>query len=184
MKELILSIGSAVLAILLYKEIFPPKEVEHVIPHIQTVHDTVEKLPKWYADSVKVWKRRKSTTDTVQLYVTNTIVRHDTIPYYVNPDTALRPAIWPILSYHGGSSFGDTGVVSTFGLRTGDVSISRVFIPGILTMVEASESGMPKLTFEPFPAPKRPSFFYKVKMIGIGAGSLAVILTVVRALKP
>lgn len=182
-KELVLVGGAVVLTAALMWEFMPKRTVEKIIPNIITQHDTVsvDKLPDWYTDSVKKWKKRIHTTDTINIYVTNTIIRSDTIKQfvYVGSDTSKRPNLWPVISYHGGSRFGDTAIVTTFSLRAGIGSVSRVFIPGILTAIDVdSGKPYPSLTYVPFPKPKSPSLFYKVKMIAIGYGSCLLVNSV------
>lgn len=143
------------------------KKPKPVIPTIITRYDTVEVAPKWLVDSEKVWKKRKATTDTVNIIISNTIIAHDTI--YIGSDTANRPRIWPVLEFHGGVRFGDTATVVTFSLHSGVRAASRVFTPGILTDIETDSSSIPRLTYAPFPEPKSPPLLYRLKYILAGA---------------
>lgn len=149
------------------------------IPRIVTHYDTVKTLPTWYKDSVRVWKIRKHTTDTVNLVTEHTTVDTQFIPVNAPPED--RPDVWPLLSYHGGTKFGDTAVVSTYSLRSGNMAIRKVFIPGMLTEIDAfrPDSVGPGLTYVPFPVCPGPSFLYKLKMMGLGVvtvgGSAAII---------
>ena len=176
-KDLVLAVTVAVTMFFVTREFFPRHIKEtNVIPHIVTQYDTVERLPRWYADSVRQWKRRKATTDTVTLYVSSTVV--DTQYYPVEAPVADRPPLWPVLSYHGTASFGDTATVTSLDMRTGRLDISRPVIPGIHTDIEVGKDPEPKLTFAPFPKQKGPSLLYKLKMIGIGFGSCSIYNTV------
>jgi hypothetical protein len=149
-------------------------KLEHTVPKIVTVYDTVPTLPVWYKDSLRHWKERKSTTDTVSLYFTTTLVDTQFVPVNAPPEN--RPDVWPLLDYHGGSKFGDTAVVSTYSLRTGNMAIRKVFVPGILTGIDAYHEGdpAPRLNFAPFPKCPGPSFLYSLKMMGIGGGLVAI----------
>ena len=144
-----------------------------IIPRIITRYDTVEVTPKWLADSEKAWKKRKATTDTVNLVITNTVIVEK--PINVGPDTTQRPDLYPILEYHGGVRFGDTATVVTFSLRSGNRTVSRIFVPGILSDMTADSVNVPKLTYQSFPAPKRPSLLYRLKYILAGAALYSVI---------
>lgn len=177
MKTLWLVILTIIITIVLYREFVPPEKVYlSSVPYIVTKHDTTETLPSWYADSVKIWKSRPASTDTFTLVVTNTVVDTEFIP--VNAPATERPNLWPVLQYHGGAAFGDTAVVSTYSVRNGHLAISKVYSPGILTGIEADSSNVPRLTYAPFPEPKKPSFLYKLKMIGIGYGACSIVNTV------
>lgn len=177
MKTLWLVVLTVVITIVLYREFVPPKKVYlSSVPHIVTKHDTVKVLPEWFADSLKTWKSRSASTDTFTLVVTNTVVDTEFVP--VNAPASERPNLWPLLSYHGGTAFGDTALVSTFSVRNGSLAVSKVFSTGILTGIEADSSNVPRLTFAPFPEEKKPSFFYKLKMIGIGYGVCSIVNTV------
>lgn len=172
MKNLTLVIVTFALAFLIVRQWFPRTIVETSVPHIVTKYDTVTTLPRWFQDSLRIWKSRKPTTDTVNLVVTQTVVDTEYVP--VNNPPEERPNVWPVLSYHGGDSFGDTAAVSTFDLRSGRLGLSKVFIPGILTDIEADSNATPKLTFAPFPKQKGPTLFQSLKLIGIGFGSCMV----------
>jgi len=170
---ILVSLISVLLGGLLVWEFFPHQiPASPVIPHIITVHDTVSVLPKWYNDSIRAWKARKSTTDTVNIVITNTLVIKDTV--YVGPDTNLRSRDWPILEYHGGSHFGDTALVRSFSLRSGNQNISRIFIPGILTDIQADSGSTPRMTFAPFPEPRRPPLLYRLKLMAMGYGACSI----------
>lgn len=152
------------------RALFPVKVTEiQKIPTIVTTHDTVERLPSWFADSVRIWKKRKTTTDTVNIVYGTTHV--DTEYVRVPCDTAQRSNIRPVLSYHGSAKLGDTASVATFSLKNGSLDLSRVYIPGILVGIDADSTPTPRLTFEPFPKPKGPSLLYRLKLLGIGFAS-------------
>lgn len=155
------------------REFFPKVVEKQAVPVIRTVYDTVPTLPEWYADSLPLWKKRKHTTDTLEVVIRETVVDTQYIPVNAPPDE--RPNLWPVLSYRGGSRFGDTAVVSSFDVRTGRLGVSTVFIPGILTSIEADSNASPKFTFAPFPELKKPSLFYKLKMVAIGFGACSAI---------
>lgn len=177
MKTLWLVILTAVLAIVLYREFVPPKViVKPGIPQIVTKHDTTETLPSWFEDSIKIWKKRPASTDTFTLVITNTVVDTEFVP--VNAPPEQRPNLWPVLEYHGPARAGDTAVVSTFSVRNGNLAISKVYTPGILVGIEADSTTVPRLTFAPFPEPKKPSLFYKLKMIGVGYGACSIVNSV------
>lgn len=136
-------------------------------------YDTVKVLPSWLKDSLKVWKKRPATTQKTPILISAMKVDTQYVPVDATPEN--RPNIHPLLSYNGGSRFGDTAITVTFGLRDGEPTISKVFIPGILTGIDANtEDGTPRMTYAPFPAPKKPSLLYRVKMIGIGAGACMI----------
>lgn len=171
---------SAFLAIVLYHEACWPAPPKPVIPTIITKHDTVRTVR---LDTL--WKTKtKHTTDTVNLVITKTLV--DTQVINVNAPPEERRNVWPVLAYHGGTKFGDTATITTFSLRSGRVGISKVFIPGILTAIDVQEgdtASVPKLSFEPFAAEKKPSLLYRLKYVGIGAGSLSLLVILLNAVK-
>lgn len=152
------------------RELFPKKIHDPPpIPRIVTHYDTIPALPKWYEDSVRYWKKRKYTTDTVNLLIAGTLVNQPVIP--VNKPPEERPNLWPLLRYSGHSRFGDTASVTTFSVRSGQLYFSKIFVPGILIGIDASDTlQTPRINFVPFPVCPGPSFLYKVKMIGIGGG--------------
>lgn len=143
------------------------------IPKIVTHFDTVEVTPAWLVDSERAWKKKKYTTDTVNIVLTNTIIKHDSI--YLGPDTSLRSHLYPLLEYHGGVRFGDTATVVTFSLRDGVKSTSRIFVPGILTEIEADTSATPRLNYTALPEAPRLSLIYRLKLILYGAGAVTII---------
>ena len=155
------------------RTLWPKVVTEKSVPQIVTEYDTVDALPKWYEDSVRIWKRRKATTDTIELYYTNTVVDTQYIP--VNSPPENRPELWPVLSYHGSAKFGDTAVVSTYSVRNGNLGVSKAFVPGILTDIEAHANSRPKLTYAPFPKGEKHGFWHNPKVFGIGFGSCAAI---------
>lgn len=167
--SLVLTIVTSVAVFFATRELFPRSVVNKVeIPVIVPQYDTVEALPRWFDDSVKQWKKRKHTTDTVPILVERVVV--DTQYFPVNAPPENRPNLWPVLSYHGSDRLGDTAVVSSYSTRTGQLSLSKVYIPGVLVALDADSVGTPKLTYNPFPSCPDPSFLYKVKMMGIGGG--------------
>jgi len=151
------------------REFLPRTITKPAVPIIITQYDTVKTVPEWFKDSVRIWKRRKATTDTLNLV--HSVTHVDTEYVRIPCDTAQRSQIRPVLSYHGGTKLGDTASVATFSLRSGNLDISRVYIPGILIGIDADSTPTPKMTFAPFPEPKKPSFLYKLKMLGIGFGA-------------
>lgn len=168
---------TAIVSVLLYRTLFPPKPIPPVIPNIITRYDTVNVLPKWFKDSVKVWSKGKHTTDTVNLTVSQTIV--DTEYVNVTSPPEERADLWPVLSYRGSAKFGDTSTVSAFSIKSGKLGISRIFQAGILTAIEVDSGQVtPKFTFAPFPAQKGTSLFQRLKLIGIGAAGMAIFCSV------
>lgn len=168
--ELLLITVVGVTASLLTREFFPRRVVDKVqIPVIVPKYDTVKTLPDWFEDSLKIWKRRKHTTDTIPILVERTIV--DTQWFPVNNPPEDRPNLWPVLQYRGSDHFGDTAVVSSYSVRTGQLALSKVYIPGVLVAMEADTVGTPKLTYNPFPVCPGPSFLYRLKLIGAGTGA-------------
>ena len=153
------------------------KTIERIVPNIVTRYDTVKTTPKWLLDSLKKLQKRAATRDTTEIIVENTLI--DTVFVPVPADTAARPPIWPLIGYAGSVRFGDTALVTTFSLRSGEGSVSKVYIPGILTGIEMDSTPIPKLIYAPFPKPKGPSFLYTVKTIGYGTliGLGACVLT-------
>lgn len=158
------------------RTLWPKTVTVKSVPRIVTVYDTVNTVPGWYADSVRYWKKRKYTTDTLNLYFTNTVVDTQYVP--VNSPPEDRPDVWPLLSYHGGSKFGDTAVVSTYSLRSGNLAITKVFVPGILTDIDTwreDTTAAPRLNFAPFPPGEKHGFWHNPAVFGIGFGSCAAI---------
>lgn len=165
---------TAMTTALAVRTLWPKVVTEKSVPQIVTRHDTVRSLPEWYEDSVRYWKKRKYTTDTLNLTFTETIVDTQYIP--VNSPPERRPNIWPMLTYRGSGKFGDTAIVSTFGLRTGNLAISKVFIPGMIVGIDASDSlQTPRLDFAPFPKGEKHGFWHNPKVFGIGFGTCAAI---------
>ncbi len=162
---------TSIVSTLLAREFFPRRVVDKVqIPVIVPKYDTVETLPKWYADSVAHWKKQKHTTDTIPLLISNTIVGAAPINVITTPEE--RPDLWPVLDYSGGIEFGDTAIVGSLSIRSGKVAISRLFIPGILTGIHMdSANSVPKVDFVPFPVPKGPSLLYRLKLVAMGVGA-------------
>lgn len=171
----ILLLVTIVTTVVAVRTLWPRVVTKPSIPSIVTRYDTVHSLPQWFQDSVRQWKKRKYTTDTVNLYYTNTVVDTQYVPVNLPPEA--RPDTWPLLSYHGGSKWGDTAVVTTYSLRTGNASISRVFIPGILTDIDAyrPDSTMPRLNYVPFPPGEKHGFWHNPAVFAVGFGSCAAI---------
>lgn len=167
---LLVTIATTVLAV---RTLWPKVVTEKAVPRIVTIHDTVNTLPEWYEDSLRIWKRRKATTDTVELYYTNTVVDTQYIPVNLPPEE--RPQLWPVLSYHGTAKWGDTAVVSTYSVRNGNLAVSKAFIPGILTDIEANANSEPKLNYAPFPKGEKHGFWHNPLVFGIGFGSCAAL---------
>lgn len=164
-----------IVTVIAVRTFWPKVVTEKSVPQIVTEYDTVRSVPTWYADSVRYWKKRKYTTDTLNLYFTNTVVDTQYVP--VNSPPEDRPDVWPLLSYHGGSKWGDTAVVSTYSLRSGNMAITRVFIPGVLTDIDAfhEQGTAPKISYAPFPKGEKHGFWHNPKVFGIGFGSCAAI---------
>lgn len=180
-RDLILIALVAAISVVLTCSLMPDDEEESTIPQIITRIDTLEKLPEWLDDSLKRWRKRVHTTDTVNLVTERVVIRTDTAFIRIPCDTAERSRLQPVVSYFGGSRFGDTALVTTFSLRTGFATISKVFIPGILTaMVADSVTGTPAFTFEPFPAQKGTSLWTKLKWAGVGFAGCSVYNTVIQ----
>lgn len=146
-----------------------------VVPQIVTRYDTVSSLPKWYQDSVDYWKKRKHTTDTVNVVVSQTV--YDTAYINVGHDSMPAQPLWPLVRYDGTSKFGDTATVTTFDLRSGHLGISRIYQAGILTKIEVQENNpTPKLTFEPFPKTKAgSSLLSKIGFGLVGYGACSIV---------
>ena len=173
-KYLLLVIVTALTTAFAVREFLPRTLREtKTIPVIVPKYDTVETLPKWYKDSVRYWKKRTHTTDTIPLLISSTIVA--AAPINISATPSERPDIWPLLDYSGGTRRGDTAIIGSLSLRSGRVAIHKFYIPGILTGIHTdSANSVPKLDFAPFPEPKKPSLLYKVKMIGIGFGACTI----------
>lgn len=154
------------------------RETVRVVPQIITRYDTVPVTPQWLLDSLKKLADRKPTRDTTEIVIEHTII--DTEYVNVGADPEQRPNIWPLLTYQGGTEFGDTAIVTSFSLRNGTGSAAKVFIPGILTGIEADSNAIPKLIFEPFPKPKGPSFLYTLKTLGLGFGTGVIACSLTR----
>lgn len=161
---------STVTAFFIGKELFPrEKEVEKKVPVIRTEYDTVEVRPAWLEDSIKKWKKTVYTTDTINLTPIQIVINDAKIP--INAPAEQRPRINPLLSYSGGRAFGDTALVRTFNLQDGTESVSKIYVPGILTAIDAEvDNPTPRLNFEPYPPKERHNWFYPVKHILMGAG--------------
>lgn len=164
-----------VTTVIAVRTLWPKVVTEKSVPQIVTRYDTLRSVPSWYADSVHYWKKRKYTTDTLNLYWTNTVMDTQYVPVNFPPED--RPDVWPLLSYHGSDKFGDTAVVSTYSLRSGNMAIAKVFIPGILTDIDAyhPDGTAPKLNYRPFPKGEKHGFWHNPKIFGIGFGSCAAI---------
>jgi hypothetical protein len=130
--------------------------------------------PEWLKDSIKSWKKKIHTTDTVNLTITQTI--HDT--QYVNVDAPAeeRRDIWPLLTLNADrGQFGDTLFVRTFSLKTGKDGVSKLFVPGYIVGIDAEyPNATPRIDFEPFPPEEKHNWAYPVKYtaLGIGIGAL------------
>jgi hypothetical protein len=150
-------------------KLFPGKDVPvNVVPTIVTRYDTVSVTPKWYEDSVKYWKKRKWTTDTVNVTLSETVIDTQYVPIDGGP--AVRPDWYPLLNLNSGNgTFGDTMFIHTFSLKDGKDAVSRVFIPGYLVGIDAQyPNKTPRLDFRPFPPQERHNWFYPVKYTGMG----------------
>lgn len=150
------------------------KTVPQVIPEIHTEYDTVQTLPAWFEDSLNYWKKRKFTTDTVPLIIA---VDHVDIPAIViDTPPMLRPDWHPLLALNSNAGkFGDTLFTYTFSLRTGKEAVSKVFIPGYITGIDAQyPNETPRIDFKPFPKAEQHGWFYPIKytLLGTGIGLL------------
>ena len=146
-----------------------------VVPTIVTRHDTVKIVPQWFKDSVKVWSKRRHTTDTLILTTTVTLIDTVTVRVPVNLPPEERPNLWPITLVRAGTRFGDTVVSQTFSLQSGQLGIARTFQPGMLTAVEWDSVAAPKFTFAPFPKPKGPGLWHNLKVGALGYGACSVV---------
>lgn len=177
-RDLVLVTLTAALTGFLVWEFIPRKPDTITIPVIKTVYDTVKVVPTWLNDSMRIWKSRKATTDTVELVISETIIDTQFLPITVGCDSsaiAARPKKWPILSYNSGGNFGDTAFVTVFDIRTGQLGASRVFTAGILTGIEADSNTTPRITYKPFPSTKRGATLWdKVKWTGVGFAGCSV----------
>lgn len=171
----VLLLVTALTTALAVRTLWPKVVTEQSVPQIVTKYDTVTELPAWYADSVRHWKRRKYTTDTLNLYHSNTVVDTEYVPVNAAPED--RPDVWPLISYHSGSKFGDSAVVSTYSLRSGNLAITKVFVPGIVTDIDAWVVGptAPRINYAPFPEGEKHGFWHNPKIFGIGFGSCAAL---------
>lgn len=174
-KQVILLFSSIAVAFTVGATVFGgTKEVEKVVPKIVTQYDTVEKSPKWLADSIKKWKKVVYTTDTINLTPIQIVINDERIP--IDSPATKRPSYWPLLGYTSGGNFGDTAFVRTFSLKDGRTSVSKIFVPGILTGIDAEVNNpTPRLNFKPFPPEERHNWFYPIKhaLIGAGVGAVA-----------
>jgi len=159
------------------------KEAPKVVPKIITVYDTVDKEPKWLTDSIKKWRKRVHTTDTVNLTPTVITLRDVHIP--VNAPAEERPNIWPVLSVNGGRVWGDTTVIRSFSLRTGTEAVSKLFSTGYITDLEADfdSNSTPRITFTPFPASEKHGFWHNPKVFGYGILAGIGLITVISVVK-
>lgn len=150
------------------------------IPVIVTKYDTVAQTPKWLADSIKIWKKKVYSTDTIPLVINHTIIDTQFVP--VGDTTNHEVAnIWPILSYHSKGGFGDTAIVTNFSLRSGKAIVSKVFVTGYLTdLTYRDSSNIPVLSFKDFPPTEKHGWFYPVKHILFGAMAGITIYSVVK----
>src|SRR4051812_46835039 len=97
----VLLLVTALTTALAVRTLWPKVVTEKSVPQIVTRYDTVPSVPRWYADSVRYWKKRKYTTGTVNLGFSETIVDTQYIPVNAPPET--RPDVWPLLNYSGGA---------------------------------------------------------------------------------
>jgi len=184
LKQVILACIISILAFGLGSTACPrTKEVKKEVPKIVTQHDTVEKTPKWLDDSVKKWKKKVYTTDTVPLVITNTIVDTEYVP--VNSPPEQRPDIWPVLSINGGRIWGDTTIIRTFSIKNGHESVSRLFTTGYITdlEIESSPNPTPRITFTPFPPSEKHGFWHNPKIFGYGFLTGVGVITVLSVVK-
>lgn len=161
---------AAVLGGALTRECFPKREeVLKPVPTIVTVYDTVR-------DTVRLRGPRVVTTDTVQIVIRQTV--HDTVQINVGCDTLERPPLWPVLNAQIGKSRGDTSRVTTFSLRSGRPTVSRIWTPGPLRSLWADTTGTPRMDFYDPPKPPGVSLWTKVKWTVIGYGSCTLVNSV------
>ncbi len=139
------------------------KTDKQIVPKIVTEYDTVEVVPKWLADSAKVWKKRAKPTINV---ISETVVDTEFVPVGRPPEE--RPNIWPLMSVHGARKWGDTLTTVTFNLRDGRGGVSRVFATGYITDIEVGAQPTPQITFKKFPPAEKHGFFHNPKVFGIG----------------
>jgi hypothetical protein len=124
----------------------PAKQVVIPVPQIVTVYDTVAGP----VDTLFLRGPKVVTTDTVTLVEHVTL--HDTVQIPVmEPDTAKRPNLWPILSLEVGKARGDTTRLATFSLRSGKSATSLVWTPGPLQGAFSDSTPTPRLNFFPPP---------------------------------
>lgn len=159
-------IGVAVLTVVVVRGFFWPAPPPPPIPRIVTVYDTIY-------DTLRIVAPRRTTTDTVQLVTRQTV--YDTVYLNLGCDPAQRSAVWPILSVEAGKKVGDTTVVSSFSLRTGEGAVSRIWTPGPLLGVWSDTTATPRITFGPPPAPRRTPFLTKLTWAGVGYASCSVV---------
>ena len=161
---LILIIGSS----LLTRACFPNVVTKPSIPRIITQYDTVYTPPVY--DTVKI-----ATTDTVNLVIRETV--HDTTVINVGQSDSTRENIFPVLHIRLGTTFGDTGQITTFSLRDGTGRVSEIFIPGYLTSLDVRpDSITPRMGFNPFPD-YSVHFWDKLKYGFYGAVALITVVT-------
>lgn len=152
------------------------KTIEKTIPTIITKHDTVSESPKWLEDSIKIWKKKIYTSDTIPIYHTITVIDTNWVQVLDSSDIKSRvrigravvPDAYPVLEYHSAGEFGDTGTVTTFNIRNGSAAASKFFTAGVLTDIEWDTVPIPRLSFKPFPPREKHNWLYAPKLLGIG----------------
>lgn len=169
MKRWLPVLGLVLLTVILTRE-FLPRRVEGPPspPRIVTVRDTVRDTLR-----LSVPKPGKVTTDTLQIVIRETI--HDTTVIQIGPTPEERTNVWPVLAVTVGKKVGDTTTVTTFGLRTGQGAVAKLWTPGPLLGLWVDSTATPRIDFGPPPRPSRTTFFEKVKWAAIGAGSYMVV---------
>jgi hypothetical protein len=146
-------------------------------PFIVTKYDTVSVPPRWLADSVRVWKQRRVTTDSFNLLIARTIVAKNVEPPKVNTVTVHDTVhdtigVWPLLTFNrSSSSRPDTAFIRTF--RGSQEALMSVYASGPVISIFADTTPLPRIQFGEWPT-FHTSSWTKGLWAAIGFGSCAL----------
>lgn len=117
-----------------------PRQVDssvRVVPHIVIQAETLKYIPKNILDSLKIWRSRKTTSDTFQLIQRITIA----------PSPIDTQTIWPIVVLNS-SSPSQLSVITQHGPT---IAQTTLFAPGPVTGVYADSNATPRIQFGTWP---------------------------------
>lgn len=156
--DLLLAGLSVILGGVLAHECFPREVKQEIpVPSIVTVHDTVH-------DTIRIRPPKLPPAPNLVLRVTF----HTPVQIPVNVVAAERPNLWPILNLRIGASRGDTSLMTTYSLRSGQIAESRIWTPGPLRGAWADSTMTPKLDFGAACSDRGTGLWTKVKWTAVG----------------